>query len=224
MKRLNRINLFAPLLVATLSLVACGGEEPAAEETAPSPEAVSPEAASPDATAPSPEAPAADAPPAVPDTPIADAQPGMNPPASGDTAYQEPSGLFQIAFPPGYSYQETGSGIVFVSGDEQFGGSVDFGSAQGQQLSNQQLEDGLKAEYEQRLQDITWQGSEIQPDGSVRVDWVGTDPDGNRLDAISFVEQRGDTIFILNLFGVNTPYQNYNNDAQVIVSSYRVRQ
>jgi len=44
------------------------------------------------------------------------------------------------------------------------------------------------------------------------------------LDAVSFVEQRGDTIYILNLFGVNKSYQDYNSDAEKIVGSYRVKQ
>jgi hypothetical protein len=219
---MKRISLFAPMMIAALSLVACEGDR-ATEETSPAPGAASPAPESPAAeTSPSPAAP--DAPIAIsPDSETPGTQPEMAP-APGGNSYQEPNGLFQIAFPDGYSFQETGSGIVFISRDEKFGGSVDYGSAQGAQLSNQQLEDGLKAEYEDRLQDITWQGSEIQPDGSVRVDWIGTDPQGNQLDAISFVEQRGDTIFILNLFGVNAPYQDYNDDAREIVSTYRVRQ
>jgi hypothetical protein len=53
---------------------------------------------------------------------------------------------------------------------------------------------------------------------------VGRDTDGNDLDAISFVEQRGDTIFILNLYGINKAYADYNSDAETIVGSYRVRQ
>lgn len=167
--------------------------------------------------------------PAFPDVPFTDVAPSpANPapvtPSSSNVFYQEPSGLFEISLPPGYTYEETGSGIAFASGDQGFAGSVDFGSAQGQQLTNEQLETGLKAEYETRLTSVTWQGSEVQPDGSIRVDWVGTDPEGNQLDAISFIEQRGDMIYILNLFGVNTPYQNYNNDAQAIVNTYRVRQ
>lgn len=155
-----------------------------------------------------------------------------NPPSaqsSGDSSsdtpqvYREPNGLFEISLPSDYKFEETGSGIAFASGDEGFAGSVDYGSAQGQTLTNEDMEAALKSEYEERLKEVTWQGSEVQPDGSVRVDWVGTDPQGNQLDAISFVEQRGDTIYILNLFGVNQAYQNYNQDAEVIVGSYRVR-
>ncbi len=141
--------------------------------------------------------------------------------AQGQT-YREPSGLFTISFPTGYSYAQTGSGISFSSADQRFGGSVDYGSAQGNVLSMAQLEASFKSEYEKRLSDLVWQGSSSQPDGSLRIDWTGRDPEGNTLDAVSFVEQRGDTIFILNLFGVNANYQDYNADAEIIVGGYQV--
>lgn len=147
-----------------------------------------------------------------------------NSPTSTDLSYREANGLFEISFPEGYTYEETGSGISFVSGDQSFGGSVDFGPAQGQQFTTAQLEDSLKEEYTQRLDQVAWQGNQLQPDGSIRVDWVGRSKDGNDLDAVSFVEQHGDTIFILNLFGINKPYTNYTADAEAIVGTYRVRQ
>jgi hypothetical protein len=142
-------------------------------------------------------------------------------PAQGQT-YREPSGLFEISLPAGYTYEQTGSGIAFTSTDQKFGGSVDYGSAQGNVIGPSQLEASLKAEYEKRLSDLVWQGSSPQPDGSLRLDWTGRDSQGNILDAVSFVEQRGDTVFILNLFGVNASYQDYNADAEAIVDSYRV--
>lgn len=142
---------------------------------------------------------------------------------TGDKTYQEKNGLFQLSFPEGYTYEETGSGIAFVSGDQGFGGSVDFGSAQGNKLNNEQLEKALKDEYEKRLKELQWQETKPQPDGSIRVDWTGKDPQGNVLDSVSFVEQRGDTIYILNLFGVNKAYQEYNSDAEKIVGSYKVK-
>jgi ABC-type phosphate transport system substrate-binding protein len=207
---INRLSFFTPLLLASVLTLSACGEATTGESTSTSP-------------APSVEAsPSAVVPSTAPQTPTAQSPNSSS--TDGSVAYQEPSGLFQISFPQGYTYEETGSGVAFASSDEGFAGSVDFGSAQGQQLSNEDLETALKEEYEKRLQAVTWQKSEIQPDGSVRVDWVGTDPDGNELDAISFVEQRGDNIFILNLFGVNRAYQDYNNDAEVIVGSYRIRQ
>jgi hypothetical protein len=208
--------LFSILLIASTFGSACGFLS--ADQTAPaqspaptSPLAVSPDAASPDASS-APESPS-------PASPVPDAA------APADaTRYEDPNDLFQISFPAGYTHQETGSGIAFVSSDKGFGGTVDFGSAQGQQLNTTALEEALKAEYENRLEDVAWQGSQIQPDGSVRVDWVGRDTDGNDLDAVSFVEQRGDTIYILNLYGINKAYADYNADAETIVSTYRVRQ
>jgi hypothetical protein len=143
--------------------------------------------------------------------------------ATNGQSYREPTGLFEISFPKGYTYQATNTGVVFLSSDGGFGGSVDFGSAQGGQLTPQQLEAGLRTEYEQRLQTVTWQGTKPQPDGSIRVDWVGTAPDGNKLDANSFIEQRGDTILILSLFGINKSYQEYTKDSEAILGTYRVR-
>jgi len=208
--------LFAAFLIVSAVVVsACGSSSTDSVEAQPSSPA-SPLTASPDAAA-SPDATSAESPSETASPAPADA-------SSSATSYQEPNNLFQISFPEGYTHQETGSGIAFVSADKGFGGSVDFGSAQGQQLNTTALEEALKEEYQNRLEDVAWQGSQIQPDGSVRVDWVGRDTDGNDLDAISFVEQRGDTIFILNLYGINKAYADYNADAETIVGSYRVRQ
>jgi hypothetical protein len=144
-------------------------------------------------------------------------------PAGGKT-YRQSNNLFEISFPQGYTYKETESGVSFSAADQGFGGSVDYSSAQGNRLTTKQLEDALKQEYESRLDQVSWQDSQLQPDGSIRVDWIGRDQQGNDIDAVSFVEQRGDTIFILNLFGINKPYNSYNASAQAIVSSYHVKQ
>lgn len=161
-------------------------------------------------------------------SPTASPSPGASPSPSPSTtaekqAYKDTKGRFEVSFPNGYVYQDTGSGVAFVSSDQGFAGAVDFGSAQGQKLTSQQLEAALKTEYENRLSNVSWQKTELQSDGSIRVDWNGKDKQGNSLDAVSFVEQRGDTIFILNLFGVNKPYQNYQQDAETIVTSYKVK-
>lgn len=144
-------------------------------------------------------------------------------PSATSRVYKDKDGLFEITFPEGYTHQETGSGVTFTSKDQGFVGAVDYGSAQGDQLNKNQLETALKKEYESRLKKVEWQQSKPQPDGSIRIDWVGQDQKGNQLDAVSFVEQHGDTIFILNLFGVNKPYQDYNKDAEAIVNSYHVK-
>ena len=207
-----------------LTIVGCGGGE--TTDTAETETSTTTEAPADDSTASTAEPPVDSAP--ADSAPTDSAQAPQAAPESGTAAngatYSEPSGLFEISFPEGYEYQETGSGIVFVSSDQQFGGSVDFGSAQGIQLDDTQLETALKEEYENRLTEVQWQGTEIQPDGSVRIDWIGTDPQGNTLDSVSFVEQRGDNIFILNLHGINAQYANYNTDAQAIVNTYRVGQ
>ncbi len=214
-----------------LTITGCGGTDTTdtAETDTPTPtEAPADDSAS-TAEAPGDSAPADSAPAdsAPADSAPADSAPAQptEPQAAAPTdgvTYSEPSGLFEISFPEGYDYQETGSGIVFISSDQQFGGSIDFGSAQGNQLDNSQLETALKEEYENRLTEVQWQGTESQPDGSVRIDWIGTDPQGNRLDSVSFVEQHGDNIFILNLHGINTQYANYNTEAQAIVNTYQV--
>jgi hypothetical protein len=193
------------LLVSALALSACGKASNTATTTKPALDMAAAPSASPSAPAASPSASSSTA------------------AASGQT-YREKNGLFEIAFPEGYTYEETGSGIAFVSKDQGFGGSVDFASSQGTKLSNDQLAQALKKEYENRLKNVKWQDTKPQPDGSIRVDWVGKDSTGNQLDAVSFVEQHGDNVFILNLFGLNKSYQDYNSDAEKIVGTYHMKQ
>jgi hypothetical protein len=143
-----------------------------------------------------------------------------------NATYSQPDGAFEISFPEGYQYQPTESGLIFYSDDEAFRGEVVFGAAQGESYSNEQLEAFLKQAYRTNLNltEVDWQQTAVQPDGSVRIDWVGKDPGENVLDAESFIEQRNDTIYILTLSGINAPYTNYLEDAQAIVNSYRVQQ
>jgi hypothetical protein len=136
--------------------------------------------------------------------------------------YQEPNGLFEISLPAGYSYMETGSGIILMSEDQQFGGTVDFSSAQGRSFTSSELETRLKRAYARRFSQIAWQDTVAQSDGSLRISWVGVDPAGNRLESASFIEQRGDYVFILNLFSINAPYSDYVDEAQAIANTYRV--
>lgn len=158
--------------------------------------------------------------------PSATASPSVTPSASPTPyrqTYREKSGLFQISWPKGYNHTVTKSGVAFVSGDQGFAGSVDFGLAEGKQLNTQQLEASLKTEFANRLQEVNWQTSQVQPDGSLRIDWTGKDKSGDALDAVSIIEQRGNYIFVLNLFGINKPYQNYNSDAEMVVASYQIQ-
>jgi len=97
----------------------------------------------------------ASASPAMPSG-IASATPSPSVTASttNGQVYKAKGDLFEITFPKGYTYQETGSGLAFVSGDQGFGGSVDFGAAQGNKLTSEQLEKALKDEYETRLKEL----------------------------------------------------------------------
>ncbi len=137
--------------------------------------------------------------------------------------YRHKDNLFEISFPRGYKFKTTSSGVAFVSADQKFAGAVDYGSAEGKQLNNQQLEASLKAEFANRLKEVSWQTTKPQPDGSLRLDWTGKDKSDNALDAVSLVEQRGNYIYVLNLFGIDKPYQNYNSDAETIVNSYQIQ-
>lgn len=202
----------------TLTLAACGRLNTVANNSATSSPAASAPADSPTEAAPSAPAPLPSEGASIAPNPQASV------PASGNQTYRQPKGLFEISFPSGYTYRETNSTLTFASNDGGFGGVVEYGSAEGKRLTTQQLEDALKQGYEDRLERVSWQDSQIQPDGSVRVDWIGRDKEGRDLDAISFIEQRGDTIFILNLFAVNKSYNDYSDDAEAIVATYRVKQ
>lgn len=200
-------------LTTTLTLAACGRNNVANNPTVSSPAASPTVAASAPAT-----------------TPSEAASPALSPQASapadtsGAQSYRDSQGLFEISFPQGYSHQDTGSGVAFGSSDNGFGGAVDYGSAQGAKLTTQQLENALKQVYKDRLAEVTWQKTELQPDGSVGLAWVGRNKEGQNLDAVSYVEQRGDKIFVLTLFGINKPYNDYKSDADAIIGSYRVSQ
>lgn len=143
--------------------------------------------------------------------------------AQSATTYRDPNGLFEISLPAGYVYRETGSGIEFFSADRRFGGGVDFSSAQGAQFTNEQLEDILKLGFGSRLTQVTWQDGRMQADGRLQVRWVGRYLEDFNLDAVGFIEQQGDTVISLVLFGVNSPYDEHTRDAEFIISSYRPR-
>ena len=155
-------------------------------------------------------------------SPIAILSPSLSPSPQLQT-YRHKDSLFEISFPKGYKFKPTSSGVAFVSADQKFAGAVDYGSAEGKQLNNQQLEASLKAEFTNRLKEVNWQTAKVQPDGSLRLDWTGKDKTGNALDAVSLVEQRGNYIYVLNLFGIDKPYQTYNSDAETIVNSYQIQ-
>lgn len=194
--------------------------------TAPPPASSSTPAASEPTTVPEPSADAATVDPSVPPT---DSDPLDTSAAPASTAealpstYRQHDGLFELTLPPGYRYREIEDGVSFISGDRRFGGSANVVSAEGRSLTHELLEMGLKEEYKNRLQSLEWQASTPQPDGSLRVDWIGVDTNGDVLDSVSFVEQHGDYIYILNLHAINEAYANHEEAATAIVESYRLR-
>jgi hypothetical protein len=106
-----------------------------------------------------------------------------------------------------------------VSDDGGFGGEVVF-FKEDKPLDAEDLENALKKIYDELLDGAAWQLAEIQPDGSVRLDWRGTTPEGKELDAVSYIEQRNDTVFILNVYGIDRPYDAFLDDSQTIIGSY----
>jgi hypothetical protein len=155
----------------------------------------------------------------TPPTNSAKAQPTIPPKANGKT-YKEPNGAFQISFPKGYEYRETGSGIKFTSPDKEFKGFVDFAKTDGA-LNSEKLEGALREYLNSVLQEVKWQNANLETSGRIRVDWTGKSSEGEKIDAISYIEQRNNTIYILSFYGVNQAFDLYRNDAVAIVRSYR---
>ena len=98
--------------------------------------------------------------------------------------YKDPSGAFEISFPKGYQYEETGSGIKFVASDDGFEGFVDFAETE-ETLNADKLEGALRQYLEGVLKEVEWQNSNLEADGKIRVDWIGKSADGEGLDAIA---------------------------------------
>lgn len=193
---------------------------------APRPTITAPPPAAPSQAVEQPQEPAAlvatpESPPGT-DTPLADPTASPEPIIPITSTFRQPDGLFEISFPDGYSFRRLDDGVSFISRDGTFGGSANVLSAEGQTLTNELLELGLKEEYMNRLKAVEWQASTVQADGSLRIDWVGVDTNGDVLDSVSFVEQHGDRIYILNLHAINEAYANYEADATIIVENYRL--
>lgn len=141
--------------------------------------------------------------------------------ADGKT-YKEPGGAFQISFPKGYEFRETGTGIKFTAPDRGFKGFVDFAKSDGT-LNSEKLEGALREYLNSVLKDVKWQNANLENQGRIRVDWTGKGADGEQLDAISYIEQRNNRIYILSLYGVNQSFDKYRGEAEAIVRSYRTQ-
>ncbi len=136
-----------------------------------------------------------------------------------DNTYRPRNLEFEVTLPDEYEIQPQRDGVAFISNDGGFGGEVVF-FEEGDPLDADDLEDRLKDIYDELLNGVSWQLSEIQPDGSVRLDWRGTTPEGSELDAVSYIEQRDDVVFILNVYGIDRPYDSFLDDSQTIIGSY----
>ncbi|MBP0006716.1 MAG: hypothetical protein J7642_23865 [Cyanobacteria bacterium SBC] len=201
----NYRHLFVPLVMSLLLLTACGGgtdTEPSENGEAPTPAETTPP------TTPSP-------------SPTPEASTEDDEATAGNT-YKAPDDAFEISFPEGYAKQPRANGLTFVSSDSGFGGEVIYFEAE-EELSENELEELFKDRYNSALDEVTWQNSELQPDGSVRIDWRGRNVEGEDLDAVSYIEQHGQTIYILNIYGINEAYDVYLEDANIIVGSYKVK-
>lgn len=139
--------------------------------------------------------------------------------------YRDDSGLFALALPTGYDYDTRDNGITFLSDDEGFGGVIQFQTTEVKNITPDSLGDVLQQTLEAQFSDVTWQSElEEQPDGSFRREWKGTNGLGEELDALSFIEQHGTTIYILTAFGIDRPYSEYNDDAEIIAGTYVVQE
>ena len=137
--------------------------------------------------------------------------------------YKSPNGMFEITLPQDYSYQTRDEGIVFISNTGKLGGYVDVRSVKGDRLTTAQLEAFVKQDYAQTLDQVAWQGVELQADGSIRIDWIGRDKDGNDLDASTFIEQQGDHVLTLAIYAINASYDDYRGDIKTVLQNYVVR-
>ncbi|HIK33478.1 MAG TPA: hypothetical protein IGS31_19325 [Oscillatoriales cyanobacterium M4454_W2019_049] len=144
------------------------------------------------------------------------------PPQADGKTYKEPNGAFQISFPKGYEYRSTGSGIKFNSADKKFKGFVDFAKTENS-LDAEKLEGALREYLDGVLKDVKWQNSSLENSDRIRVDWTGKSAEGEKLDAISYIEQKNNTIYILSLYGVNEAFDTYRIEAEAIVRSYKVQ-
>lgn len=144
------------------------------------------------------------------------------PPQADGKTYKEPNGAFKISFPKGYEHRSTGTGIKFNSADNKFKGFVDFAKTD-RPLDAEKLEGALREYLDGVLKDVKWQNASLENSDRIRVDWMGKSAEGENLDAISYIEQKNNTIYILSLYGVNEAFDTYRLEAEAIVRSYKVR-
>ncbi len=139
--------------------------------------------------------------------------------------YQDESGLFALALPAGYEYETRENGITFLSGDRGFGGVIQHQITEVENIAQESLGEVLQKTIEAQFANVSWQSElEKQTDGSLRLEWKGTNDTGEQLDALSFIEQHDTTLYILTAYGINHAYSDYNEDAQIVVGTYVVQE
>ncbi|MGK7890844.1 MAG: hypothetical protein AB4042_16055 [Leptolyngbyaceae cyanobacterium] len=139
-------------------------------------------------------------------------------------AYQDPNGMFALAFPEGYRFEPSAQGVTFLSADGGFAGEVAYQVSERPSNDMLRLEQTLKAHIDPQFSMIEWQkDGQRQPDGSVRLAWTGVDDGDRDIDALSFIEVRGPVIFILSLYAIDQEYNTYGEDARIIAGTYVVR-
>ncbi len=139
--------------------------------------------------------------------------------------YQDESGLFALALPSDYDYDTRENGITFLSSDKGFGGVIQYQATEVKNITPESLGEVLQQTLEAQFSGVTWQSDlEEQPDGSFRREWTGTNGLGEELDALSFIEQHGTTIYILTAYGIDRAYSAYNSDAEIIAGTYVVQE
>ncbi|WP_017659083.1 hypothetical protein [Baaleninema simplex] len=191
-------------------LTACSGGDRETEAPSTNGEPTSPPEATSTATPPSSPSPS---PAASPEAEEAEESEG--------NLYRDPEGAFEISFPDDYAKQPRVNGVTFVSADGNFGGEAIY-FEEDEQLSDEELKTLFVERYQAAYSDFGSLNTELQPDKSVRIDWRGKNSQGQTIDAVSYIEQHGRRIYILNLYGIDESYDNYLDDANVIVGSYNV--
>ncbi|WP_159788663.1 hypothetical protein [Sodalinema gerasimenkoae] len=137
------------------------------------------------------------------------------------SSYRHPEGLFEISFPPNYARQPQPNGLSFLSANGEFGGEVIYFEVE-ETLTTEELDQLYRQRTQEAFREIAWQRSELQPDGSVRLDWRGKNAGGQDLDAIGYIEQHGNRVYVLNVYAINESYDIYLEDSRLIVGSYQV--
>ena len=141
-------------------------------------------------------------------------------PMEGST-YRHPEGVFEISFPPNYAWRPQANGVRFLAANGEFGGEVIYFEVE-ESLTTEELGELYRQRAQEVFRQIAWQRSELQPDGSVRLDWRGKNAGGQDLDAIGYIEQHGNRVYILNVYAINESYDIYLDDSRLIVGSYQV--